>query len=168
MTRQRGTRLTPDDVIQLRKLYWHHEVSIDELAARFQVSRAHTIGVVKHRIWDHPELRVRPSNIAVPDPIPPRTKLSKLDVKEIRRLYSQGKMTQRALARSYGCSQSHIANIVHERNWKVSKNALRMRKRRINPDDKRLKANRSPAFRSRSISSGPGQENTQGDSERAS
>jgi uncharacterized protein (DUF433 family) len=168
MTRQRGTRLTPDNVIQLRKLYWHHEVSIDELAARFQVSRAHTIGVVKHRIWDHPELRVRPSNIAVPDPIPPRTKLSKLDVKEIRRLYSQKKMTQRALARSYGCSQAQIANIIHERNHPVSKNAIRMRQRRINPDDKRLKANRSPAFRSRSISSGPGQENTQGDSERAS
>jgi uncharacterized protein (DUF433 family) len=168
MTRQRGTRLTPDDVIQLRKLYWHHEVSIDELAARFQVSRAHTIGVVKHRIWDHPELRVRPSNIAVPDPIPPRQKLSKLDVKEIRRLYSQKKMTQRALARSYGCSQAQIANIIHERNHPVSKNAIRMRQRRINPDDKRLKANRSPAFRSRSISSGPGQENTQGDSERAS
>ena len=142
MTRPRGTRLTPEAVLHLRKLYWHHEVSVDDLAARFNVSRAHTVGIIKNRIWNHPELRVRPSNIAVPDPIPPRQKLSKLDVKEIRRLYSQKKMTQRALAKSYGCSQAQIANIVHERNHPVSKNALRMRQRRINPNDRRLKANR--------------------------
>lgn len=142
MTRPRGLRLTPEAVLQLRKLYWHHEVSVDDLAARFNVSRAHTVGIIKNRIWNHPELRVRPSNIAVPDPIPPRQKLSKLDVKEIRRLYSQGKMTQRKLAKSYGCSQSHIANIIHERNHPVSKNAIRMRQRRINPGDRRLKANR--------------------------
>ena len=154
MTRPRGLRLTPEAVLQLRKLYWHHEVSVDDLAARFNVSRAHTVGIIKNRIWNHPELRVRPSNIAVPDPIPPRQKLSKLDVKEIRRLYSQKKMTQRALARSYGCSQAQIANIVHERNHPVSKNAIRMRQRRINPSDRRLKANRSPAFRSRSSSCG--------------
>ena len=154
MTRPRGLRLTPEAVLQLRKLYWHHEVSVDDLAARFNVSRAHTVGIIKNRIWNHPELRVRPSNIAVPDPIPPRQKLSKLDVKEIRRLYSQKKMTQRALAKSYGCSQAQIANIVHERNHPVSKNALRMRQRRIDPSDKRLKANRSPAFRSRSSSCG--------------
>ena len=154
MIRPRGTRLTPEAVLHLRKLYWHHEVSVDDLAARFNVSRAHTVGIIKNRIWNHPELRVRPSNIAVPDPIPPRQKLSKLDVKEIRRLYSQKKMTQRALAKSYGCSQAQIANIVHERNHPVSKNALRMRQRRIDPSDKRLKANRSPAFRSRSSSCG--------------
>ena len=142
MTRPRGTRLTPEAVLHLRKLYWHHEVSVDDLAARFNVSRAHTVGIIKNRIWNHPELRVRPSNIAVPDPIPPRQKLSKLDVKEIRRLYSQKKMTQRALAKSYGCSQAQIANIVHERNHPVSKNALRMRQRRINPGDRRLKTNR--------------------------
>ena len=144
MTRppRRGTRLKPDDVLNLRKLYWHHEISINELAAKFSISRAHTLRVVRHAIWTQPELRVRPSGIAVPDPIKPRQKLSKLDVKEIRRLYSQRKMSQHQLARSYGCSQSHIANIIHERNHPVSKNALRMRKRRINPGDRRLKANR--------------------------
>ncbi len=43
----------------------------------------------------------------------PQTKLTDSDVRAIRRLWSSGKHTQRALAGRFGCAESHLHRIVY-------------------------------------------------------
>ena len=79
------------------------------------------------------------NNFAVPEPILPAEKLEKPDVKEIRRLYSQRKMTMRELAKSYGVVHSTIVRVIrkdtHRYDSKADirreRNAARMRNKRI-------------------------------------
>jgi hypothetical protein len=134
---KRGPKLGPHDVLRLRQLYYHHEVSVACLCESFGISRFHCISVIKHKKWKQPELRVTASSLAVPEPIVHAVKLDRFDVKEIRRLYSQGKMNTVQLARSYGVSHSTISRVIRGQTWKRSKadvkreyNAERMRRNR--------------------------------------
>lgn len=47
----------------------------------------------------------------------PNTRLTQKDVDEIRRLYSQGRYTQKELARRFGSSQSRVSGMVTGKNW---------------------------------------------------
>lgn len=46
-----------------------------------------------------------------------RAVLSEWDVREIRRMVAEGKMTYTAIAREFGISQGHVSNIVARRTW---------------------------------------------------
>jgi DNA-binding transcriptional regulator YiaG len=46
------------------------------------------------------------------------SKLKEIDVKEIRLLYSAGKMLQPALAKQYGVSQAVISSLILRKTWK--------------------------------------------------
>ena len=132
---QRGPKLSPQDVLQLRKLYYHHEVTVQTLSERYGITRFHCISIVKYKKWKQPELRVTASALAVPEPILNAVKLDHFDVKEIRRLYSQKKLTVTQLAKSYGVHHSTICRCVKGVTWKISRadrkrmvNRERMRK----------------------------------------
>lgn len=47
----------------------------------------------------------------------PRAVLTEWDVREIRAMVAEGKMTLTAIAREFGVSQSHVSNIVARRTW---------------------------------------------------
>ena len=134
---KRGPKLGPQDVLRLRQLYYHHEVSVARLSESFGISRFHCISIIQHRKWKQPELRVAPSALSVPEPIVHAVKLDRFDVKEIRRLYSQKKMNVVQLAKSYGVHHSTISRVIRGQTWKRSKadekreyNAARMRRNR--------------------------------------
>ncbi len=46
-----------------------------------------------------------------------RAKLTWEQVQEIRKLYAEGKMSQRELAKKFGVSQTTIFRICHGKNW---------------------------------------------------
>ena len=134
---KRGPKLGPQDVLRIRQLYYHHEVSVARISEGFGISRFHCISIIQHRKWKQPELRVTASPLAVPEPIVHAVKLDRFDVKEIRRLYSQGKMNTVQLAKSYGVHHSTISRVIRGLTWKRSKadvkreyNAARMRRNR--------------------------------------
>lgn len=47
----------------------------------------------------------------------PRVKLTETDVKEIRRIYATGKLSQQKIADLYGVHRSTIADIINRRTW---------------------------------------------------
>ena len=46
-----------------------------------------------------------------------QSKLSSDDVREIRRIYATGKVTQDAIAKIFGVAQSNIHNIIYRKKW---------------------------------------------------
>ena len=132
--------MTPEKVRKIRDLYWNHEVPVTKLAEHFQISRPYCVQIVTYKRWRQPEMFVpKTNNFAIPEPILPSRKLEKPDVKEIRRLYSQGKMNMRQLAKSYGVVHSTIVRVIHKDTHRYDskedirreRNAARMRNKRI-------------------------------------
>ena len=135
---QRGPKLSPQDVITLRQLYYHHEHSVESISERYGITRFHCISIIKYKKWKQPELRVPASALAVPDPILTAVKLDRYDVKEIRRMYSQKKLTRQQLAKVYGVHYTTIGRVVRGLTWKLTKEDV---KREYNRD--RMRRNRA-------------------------
>ena len=106
-----SVKLDDATVAKILDLHAKREVSQEELARRFKVSRR-TIGkIVQRKIWRH-----------VGEPldykIKPRTKLDAAKVTEILDAYAKGGVSQKELARRFGVRRSTIGAIVRCEIWR--------------------------------------------------
>ncbi len=117
--------LTEGDVRKIRRLYAGGGITQRQLGELFGVCRAHIGHIVNRRHWTHvlsdsdverfwEKVDVRPDCRGEKNS---QSKLTEVDVVEIRRLYTTGGMLQRELADRFGVTQPTISAIVTRTNW---------------------------------------------------
>jgi DNA-binding MarR family transcriptional regulator len=106
------SKLTWDQVAEIRSLYESEQLSAKQLADRYDITPSNVGCVIHYQTW-------RDENS--PDPIyPGSTKLTEDDVQSIRSEYATGNVLQRELAQRYNVSQSLISQILsHKRRTNV-------------------------------------------------
>jgi len=124
-----NSKLTPDDVCEIRNLYASGEHTTIELGDRFGVCQT-TIGrAIKGEIWDHIDGALADADLEslhskiLNDRIPRgvksgRSKLTPDDVREIRSLYASGNVTQQELADQFDVACSTIGRIIRREYWR--------------------------------------------------
>lgn len=111
-------KLSRRDVRKIRQLYATGEYLYRELGELFGASISTISLIIRREHWQH-----------VGGPMPPkihrfrgeangRAKLTRHDVKQIRRLYAIGEHTQIELGEMFGTARTTICDIVHHRSWK--------------------------------------------------
>jgi len=112
------SKLTEDQVNEIRRLWATGEYCEPDLAERFNVHWSTIHDIISRRTWTHlPEY-------PQPDSTPRRgerintAKLTADQVKEIRRLYASFGYTQLDLSLRFGVSRSQIGHIIRRDYWK--------------------------------------------------
>jgi len=114
-----NSRLTYQEVRQLRRLYMSGEYTQAELARRFGVSQSTVSRTIRGETWKdaagpcsrtnpRPALGERCGN----------ARLERNDVIKIRKLYATGEHTQVELGEMFGVTHPTISNIINRKTWK--------------------------------------------------
>lgn len=104
-----NAKLTWDQVNMIRASFETGNVTLQELAERFNVTKQTISYIVKWQTW-----RTKDSP---PPSKPGRAKLTESDVLAIRSEYAAGKVLQRELAERYNVNGSLISMIVNRKRW---------------------------------------------------
>lgn len=118
-----GSKLTADDVLEIRRLYLIGTCSQQELADRFKVSRENVGVIVRGKNWAH--IESDPKSVAAvskkrrskPGEQNNSAKLTEEQVREIRKLYADGYAGYRPIASLYGVNPATVKAIVHRKTW---------------------------------------------------
>ncbi len=115
------SKLDESSVMEIRKKYYSGNFSHQSLAEEYDVTRACILDVVRGRTWDFlpfsdevakssrwGDLGERHSN----------SKLTSVQVTEIRELYKAGGCTTRSLAKIYGVGSGTIYSVISRATWK--------------------------------------------------
>ena len=99
------TKLTDEDIKEVRRLYNEENVTFTQLAKDYKVSEGHVADIVGNRShYDEKYGRTRFT-----------TKLIDEDAKEMRRLYNDENVTFTQLAKDYEVSEGHVTDIIGNR-----------------------------------------------------
>jgi len=104
-----NSKLTEDDVVEIRKMYKNKQIGIKDIADIFGVSRTIIQRAATGDTWKH-----------VDSPIcEKRNKAVGLDLAvEIRRLYNTGEYKQKELCDIYGLLSSEMSEIINNKIWR--------------------------------------------------
>jgi DNA-binding MarR family transcriptional regulator len=105
-----GTKLSDEQVAEIRRLYATEDVSTGNLAVRFGVTASYVYYVVKGLVRQDapgltPELREKVHERR-------RDKLTDADVKRIRELWNDTDMTLAEIGKQFGVTDANISMIV--------------------------------------------------------
>lgn len=107
-------------VVSIREAYATGDVSQAELADRFGVAHG-TIGqVVRGRNWSHvggPRTEGRRGPVARGE-ANGNARLTVEDVREIRKRYGEGDISQATLGRDYGVTKHTVSHIINRKTWR--------------------------------------------------
>jgi predicted XRE-type DNA-binding protein len=113
-----GSKLTEARVVELLRLYERDKMSMKDIAEKFGVSRATVSHIINGRLWTHltdtvglPESRRNTGSTNG------QSKVNEAIVSEIRRRYTLGDISQRALALEFNVTQQLISRIVRGERW---------------------------------------------------
>lgn len=115
-------RLTPAKVRTIRQRYATEDVSASELAREFGVSKGTITHLLRGRSWPKAGGPIVGRDVPPPDRKPTgeragHARLTREEVRTIRRMYENGGISQAALGRRFGVSQSQIGRIVKGARW---------------------------------------------------
>lgn len=118
-----GSKLTIDQVKQIRSLYAAGGITQEKLGEQFGVTRRAIGKIIKGQNWRHaisdnePNSLSDPKRRGKPGEESRQAKLSESQVREIRLLYKQGKNTYKQIAAHYGVTPGTIAHIIQGLSW---------------------------------------------------
>lgn len=115
--RSNHVKLTEADVLEIRKMYADGGILQSELAKRFGVSHSLVVKIILGKLWKRsfvPGGKTRDSYGERHH----SAKLTEASVLEIRKIYSEGKLTQEKIAKRYGVDRSVVGSIVLGKIWK--------------------------------------------------
>lgn len=108
------SKLTEDEVQQIRCLYGTGNCSQSALARQYSVSVQQVSNILHRKSWAHlpelPEEKQFDGFFA--------TRLTPSDVQQIRTLYASGDYTMEQVGAMFGIDSSHVCRIVHRQIWK--------------------------------------------------
>lgn len=120
------SKLSDADAAEIVRAYFARESTVNELARRFGIATSTVQRLVRGRRGALPDGAVELREQIKRDThraslkrgeSNPLSKMTALQVEEIRTRYAAGGITQRALAREYGVTQTAIWFVLHRRNW---------------------------------------------------
>lgn len=113
------SKLTENDVIEIRRLIQNKELSRNEIAKKFNISKCSVNGIIIGRSWKFSkgDIQKRQSKSQQGEKNP-RAKVTESDVIEIRRLYSNKEMSLKNIAKQFNVSSGCISKIIHRIRWK--------------------------------------------------
>jgi len=115
-----NSRLTNEQILEIRKTYKETLTSQEELAAKYGISQSQISNIVLGKEWKHlpgyseQDFTHRKS---MPGTRNSQAKLNSEQVAEIRYLYAQGGITQTELSKMYPVNVSQIGSIVRGKSW---------------------------------------------------
>ena len=109
------SKLTAEDVRQIRERYKRGDISRSELAEQYPITESNVGNIVTGETWGHVGGPTVEAGVHAADS--DLSKLTAEQVKEIRKRYNRGDITQAELAEEYPVSQSGIASIINEDTW---------------------------------------------------
>lgn len=118
-----GSKLTLEQVKEIRSLYAAGNVTQDDLAEKFGVTRRGIGSIIKGDNWKHAVSENEPRSLSDPKrrgkvgEVNKQAKLTEAQVREIRTLYAKGNTTCNELAQHYGVSGGAIHFIIIRRTW---------------------------------------------------
>jgi hypothetical protein len=101
--------LTEEQVLEIRRLYATGGYTKRDIAQAFGISATHAVALIHGDSWGH-----------LPGATTEEKQKPKLDadsVREIRRLYAEGGMSQREIASRFGIFQTMVSHIIKRRRW---------------------------------------------------
>lgn len=113
------SQISEEDVVCIRKAIFYKEKTRKQIALQMNISASQVSGIACGKYWAHvggplskriPQSGERSS----------AAKLTQAHVDSIRKQYSEGGITQQALADQYGVSRPSISLIVNGKNWAKS------------------------------------------------
>lgn len=106
-----------EDIIKMKKIKRDNpKISYRQIANLFNIGRDATTQYISGELWEYIEIDDEP--IYLVKELSKSCKLSKEDVLEIRKKYSEGKISQQKLADLYGVSRVNIYDILQYHTWK--------------------------------------------------
>lgn len=118
-----SSKLTLDQVKEIRSLYAAGNITQDELSEQFGITRRGIGRIIKGDTWKHAVSENEPLSLSDPKrrgkvgETSKQAKLTEANVREIRALYAKGNTTYDELAHQYGVSGGAIRFIVIRRTW---------------------------------------------------
>lgn len=109
------SKLTRDDVIQIRRLYSTRDYTQRALGKMFGVTAKAISAIVLRKNWKH--VAPSPGDYSRDDPHP-NAKLTRDDVEKIRQLYATGNYSYQGLGKVFGVNAGSVFDIVHHKTWK--------------------------------------------------
>lgn len=106
-----SSKLTWENVSEIRRLRSLQILSISELAKKFLVSDTNIKDILKNKIWVDPKLPKFIKKL-------PTKRLDEIKAKELKQLYSTGEFTQSSLSRIFNISTRSISDIVNNKTWR--------------------------------------------------
>ena len=101
-------KLTPKEVLAIRREYASEGHSFQQLADKYGISDTAVGQIIHHQTW---------REVGGPKTIRPRNKLTPIDVQRIRQQYADGGISHEALARKFGVSRPAISLVLSGKNW---------------------------------------------------
>lgn len=112
------SKLTEEDVIEIRKLYASGEYKQEDLAEKYNVQRGHISRLVRGIEWVHVGGPVCGKNEVYRGEGRPSSKLTANQVREIRKLRRIENLSYRKIGARFGVTGKTIEDIVKGRKWK--------------------------------------------------
>lgn len=110
-------KLTDAQVTEMRQLYSTGNWLLKDLAERYGISLTCACNAVRAMSWRHTAARCEKFDHRRRGEAHQGSILTEQDVKDIRRLYRAGGITQTKLGEVYGVSQNRISKIVNGHGW---------------------------------------------------
>lgn len=119
-TRNPNARFTAAQVREIRALWRRGRLSAEEIAARYRCHKSAIYRMVRGESYTAPRYSPKPTRerFTKKGERHPQSKLSVIQVVEIKRMLKRGDMTKTAIGARFGVSRSHIGAIASGKYWR--------------------------------------------------